>query len=39
MIVALVLSLARENSSWGYERIRGELNLGYEVSGATIRRS
>jgi putative transposase len=39
MIVALVLRLAGENSSWGYERIRGELkHLGYEVSGATIRR-
>jgi putative transposase len=39
VIVALVLRLARENSSWGYERIRGEpRNLGYEVSGATIRR-
>jgi hypothetical protein len=35
--VALVLRLARENSSWRYERIRGELkNLGYKVSGATI---
>jgi putative transposase len=38
-IVALVLRLARENSSWGYERIRGELkNLGYAISGATVRR-
>ncbi|MFL6055903.1 MAG: helix-turn-helix domain-containing protein [Actinoallomurus sp.] len=38
-VAALVLSLARENPRWGYERIRGELkNLGYKVSGATIRR-
>ncbi|MFL6052040.1 MAG: integrase core domain-containing protein [Actinoallomurus sp.] len=38
-IAALVLRLAKENSSWGYERIRGEpKNIGYKVSGATIRR-
>src|SRR4051794_2193021 len=39
-IVALVLRLARERTPrGGYERIRGELkNLGYAISGATIRR-
>jgi hypothetical protein len=39
VIAELVLRLARENSSWGYERIRGELkDVGDRVSGATIRR-
>ena len=39
VIVALVVRLARENSCWGYERIRGKLrNLGHAISGALIRR-
>jgi transposase InsO family protein len=34
----LVIRMARENSAWGYFRIRGELlKLGYTVSATTIR--
>jgi putative transposase len=36
-IVALVLRFARENSSWGYDRIQGALaNLGLDVSDQTV---
>jgi len=36
-IVDLVLRFARENPSWGYDRIQGALrNLGHEVSDQTV---
>ena len=36
-IEALVVRMARENSSWGYDRIAGALaNLGHQVSDQTI---
>jgi hypothetical protein len=36
-IRALVLRLARENSTWGYRRIHGELcRLGYKIGASTV---
>jgi len=36
-ITALVLQMARENPSWGYDRIQGALaNLGHEISDQTV---
>ena len=37
VIEALVVRMAQENSSWGYDRIAGALaNLGHHISGQTI---
>ena len=36
-IVDLVLRIAKENSTWGYDRIQGALsNLGHDVSATTV---
>jgi putative transposase len=36
-IRALVLRLARENSTWGYRRVHGELRrLGYRIGASTV---
>lgn len=36
-IVQLVVQMARENPSWGYDRIQGALsNLGHEISDQTV---
>jgi hypothetical protein len=36
-VTRLVLQMARENPTWGYDRIQGALaNLGYEISDTTV---